>query len=621
MNESNPQFLKTKYQNLHASPEVEKTALRAQKNTGEKVPNRPEVRIQNYLNYLKESLNSHNPRHEEKLSHFKQVLYDKFVIKPDEIPESYFDTQRRLAREQGHGNIEITDEVRKQSAEIIITDQKSSLDNWTDYLSSSDATYPDWLKYWAMRSVLNMGEYDKQKKAFTKRDKGTVKPFPDIDREALAYVLDAVKKKYAGEHDRIYGPLEEDDQKWEDLLMSGNENFAKLYAWAIEKVTPASKEQLAGTEGKWVKYDRGSDHMPLVQSLQGHGTGWCTAGESTAETQLQGGDFYVFYSLDPKGQPTVPRAAIRMQEDNIAEVRGIGPDQNLDPYIGQVVQEKMKEFPDGKLYEKKSQDMQRLTEISRAVDPKTQTWKRELTQDELKFLYEIDKSIQWFGYQTDPRIAELRGLRDPKADAPKVFDCELNQIAWGQNEVNENTQAYIGPLFPNIFQKLKHLEHIFTTFPEGKIIRDTVEIGGMTEKELEKELKKQNINISDCARHLMKSKDFTTAKKPESADLVRLKVRDLKLDNPTTKNIYKKAEELGLELCPAEVGPHYRLKYTDQPLNEWVYVGMKQIADPGGYPSVFELVRDDDGLWLGHSWARPADGWGSDGEFFFRLRK
>ena len=617
MNERNPSFLKQKYQALHSSPEVEHTALRAKDKKGEK-PARPEARIQEYLDYLKESLDKNNPHREEKLARFKQTLYDKFVIKPDEIPESYFDTQRRLAREQGHGEVEITDDMREQSAEIIIADQKSSLDNWMDYLSSSDATYPDWLKYWAIRSILGMGEYDKTKKAFTKHDKGTVKPFPDIDREALSYVLDAVKKKYAGQHDRLYGPLEEDDQKWEDLLMSGNENFAKLYAWAIEKVTPASQEQLNNVQGQWVKYDRHSDHMPLVQSLQGHGTGWCTAGESTAETQLQGGDFYVFYSLDTQGKPTVPRAAIRMQENNIAEVRGIGPDQNLDPYIGRVVEEKMKEFPDGKLYQKKSQDMQRLT----TIDNKTKK-QQELTREELKFLYEIDAPIQGFGYQTDPRIAELRATRDPKADAPKVFDCEPSQIAWGQNEIKENTEAYIGPLFPNIFRTLKHLEHIYTKFPEGKIRQDSVEIGGMTEKQLEEELEKQKINIGDYARHMMKSKDFITAKKPEPADLVRLKVGDLGLpkQNPTTDEIYARAEELGLELCPPEVGPHYRLKYQDQPLEEWVRIGMKQIADPGGDPDVFDLGRNDDGLWLDSYWARPTNEWDPDDELVFRLRK
>jgi len=324
-------------------------------------------------------------------------------------------------------------------------------------------------------------------------------------------------------------------------------------------VTPASQEQLTNAQGKWKKYNRGSDHMPLVKSLQGHGTGWCTAGESTAKTQLEGGDFYVFYSLDPQGQPIVPRAAIRMQENNIAEVRGIGPDQNLDPYIGKVVQDKMAEFPDGNLYEKKSQDMQRLTALENKIKKN-----QELTRNELRFLYEIDATIQGFGYKTDPRIAELRGLRDPNADAPIAFDCEPVQIAWGQDEVKENTKAYIGPLFPNIFQKLKHMEYIYTKFPEGKIARSTIEIGGKTKAELEQEMTKQNIKVSDYAKFMLDSKDFVTAKKPDPADLVQLKVGDLGFSNtPTTDEIYRKIQELGLELCPAEVGPHYRLAYAD----------------------------------------------------------
>ena len=103
--------------------------------------------------------------------------------------------------------------------------------------------------------------------------------------------------------------------------------------------------------------------------------------------------------------------------------------------------------PIRKVFEKKNQDMKQLT----AIENKIQKG-QELNRADLVFLYEIDSAIQGFGYQKDPRIAELRSQRDPKADAPLVFDCEANQIAWGQNEITENTKAYIGPLFPNIFQ-------------------------------------------------------------------------------------------------------------------------------------------------------------------------
>lgn len=646
VSERNPSFLQTKYRDLSSSGEVTKIATNTETKTGAKMSEKPEVRIQNYLDYISKSIDPQNPRREEKLSRFKQSLHDGHIIKPADVPEAYFNTQRRLAREQGYGDMEIGKEQRKQLTEVIITDQKSSLDNWVDYMASPDAVYPDWLKYWAIRSIIGMGEYDKEKKQFGKRRKDTVKPFPDLDREALAYVLDAVEKKYRPqvktqlakekeeeieltEADLEEITLEEADiikdeqhtkqqeQQAFNKLLQG-ESFAKLYAWAIEKVAPASQEQLADTRGEWIKYPKGSDHTPLVQSLQGHGTGWCTAGESTARAQLDGGDFYVFYSLDPKGKPTVPRAAIRMQEDSIAEVRGVfGQDQNLDPHISTVVQDKLKEFPDGKLYEKKNTDMKHLTAIENKMKKE-----QELSRADLVFLYALNSPIQGFGYKQDPRIQELRQQRDPKTDAPVCFDCEPGQIAHAQSEVNENTKAYIGPLFPNIFQQLKDLEHVYTAFPEGKIVKSVIEIGGKTKNELVAEMKSKNIQINGYAQSMLDSKDFTTAKKPEPTDLVRLKVGDLGFgSNPTTDQIYQKIKELGLELCPAEVGPQHRLQYADQPMGEYLYIGMKQIADSDGFPCVFRLSRVGAELWLRSAWAGPADEWRSGYRFVFRLRK
>ncbi len=549
----------------------------------------------------------------------KKILYDKFVIKLEEIPEGYFENQCRLAREQGHGDIEITEEMRDQLSEVIVTDQRSSLDNWVDYLASSDATYPDWLKYYAMRSVLGMGEYDKEKKQFAKRSKTTTKPFPDINREALAYVLDAVSQKYGKKHINLLALNEEEKKEFGKLLQG--DNFAKLYTWAVEKLAIAPTEFLEKVAGKWVKYPKNSDDMPLVESLRGQGTGWCTAGESTAQTQLKGGDFYVYYSLDQKGKPTVPRAAIRMQENQIGEVRGIAEQQNLDPYINNIVQEKLKEFPDGSAYEKKVHDMKTLT----AIEQKNKTGEN-LAKEDIVFLYEVNVPIEGFGYQRDPRIAEIRSQRNPEEDMPIVFECGKDQIAHGIKEIKEDTKAYVGPLVPGIFDKIQEygIEHIYTLFPESRIRKETIEIGGKDAKALIKEMRDKKNNISDYAMDMMKSKDFTVLKGTEDAIFIRLKVGDLgfpKNKYPTTDEIYKRIEELGLELCPAETGPRYRLKYMNQPMGEWFRISMKQIADRYGSPHVFRLGRYVDGLWLDDDWADPGGEWNPGHEFIFRLRK
>jgi hypothetical protein len=620
--------------NLNKSPEVDAAARRAHSLGGEKVPHKVEARVQNYLDRLQFVLNNEDPQKRERArSLLRSMLYDEYIVKPDQIVDYRLRTDQRIARQQGHGHIEINDAVRAHAytelsgvIEETIGNQTESLDEWIDYLLSDDAAYPDWLKYYAFRNILSLASYDKQKGEFPKRstsviDWSTLKEFPELNREALAYVLDDIEKKYQGV-----------TRKEEIRKLLQGENFAKLYAQAFEKATPASVDRLSVTQGRWVKFDKGSNPQPLVDSLQGHGTGWCTAGASTARFQLQGGDFYVYYSQDEQGKPTVPRVAIRMEGDQIGEVRGIAENQNLDPYVGGIVQEKLAEFPDGKVYEKRTSDMRILTTIENKMNSD-----RALTKDELIFLYEINGAIEGFGYQRDPRIAEIRSRRDPKEDAPVVLDCTASEIALDRNEVSEHTEAYIGPLFPGIFEEFGSLEHIYTSFPEGRVIRDKVIIGTKDRKKLLKDMERQNITISSTAKEMIESPDFMpptdrlsglnrlfrgeTKKTSEAIDVVRLKVRDLGFTSyPTTNQLFAKAQEFGLELCPAEVGPQYRLQYTDQPRGDWFYIGMKPVVAPGN-PRVFELAHNVDGLWLNDNWAFPDLEWLLDLTFVFRLRK
>ncbi len=612
----NPEFLKAKY-NLHTTPEVESAARRTEKRIGDKVPQNPADRIQNYLDRFKEIVDKADPAEREQgMEALKKVLHDQLIIKPEEVPESYFANQQRLAREQGHGDVEVTQEAREQLTEVVLDDQQSTLDTWVDYLTSKDASYPDWLKYWSFRSVTALGSYDKEQHQFPKRSRGTTSPFPDLNREALAYVLDAVEKKYHKQNIDLAALPEAERAEFTKLLQV--ENFGKLYAWAIEKVTPASQEALANTRGEWVKYYQGTDHMPLVKSLQGHGTNWCTAGESTAERQLEAGDFYVYYSVDEHGQPIVPRAAIRMQEGRIAEVRGVaGKDQNMDAYITPVVEQKLKEFPDGKEYAKKTSDMKLLT----ALERKTKQGEA-LTKDELTFLYELNSPIEGFGYERDPRIKELLEQRNPEADMPMVFECAPEQIAHNLSEIRQGTKAYVGKLEPGIFDQIQEhdIKHLYTSFPESRIRRFDLEIGGKTEETLKTELRKRGIDISLPAS--LKIKAFTTLKNPEKIALVRLKVRDLGFEGDATNDeICSRAEEFGLERCPSEVGVHYLL--ADLPLrensNSWILI-KNPITGRAGGPDLLRLANTLNGPSLNGPTESSKIDWESDEEFIFRLR-
>jgi hypothetical protein len=75
-----------------------------------------------------------------------------------------------------------------------------------------------------------------------------------------------------------------------------------------------------------------------------------------------------------------------------------------------------------------------------------------------------------------------------------------------------------------------------------------------------------------------------------------------------------------LEFCKPSDAFYLRLSYTDQPLDEWIRVGMKPIVDSDRDPSVFRLGHDSGGVWLSASYAYPDNQWYPDGLWFFRRK-
>jgi hypothetical protein len=205
-----------------------------------------------------------------------------------------------------------------------------------------------------------------------------------------------------------------------------------------------------------------------------------------------------------------------------------------------------------------------------------------------------------------------------------IFECEPEQIAYKASEINENTKAFVGPLEPGIFGQIKkyNIEQVFTKFPERKIRFDTVEIGGKSKEELKQSLADNGINISEYANSIMDNPEFTTFPEPKDLKTVKISVADLGFrDMATTKEIYQRAEKLGLELCPAEVGPHLRLKDKSQQMDDWYWVAMKQITGSDGRPDVFGLGRNGGGLWLNYDWTYPAYRWYPDDQLVFGSSK
>jgi hypothetical protein len=435
-----------------------------------------------------------------------------------------------------------------------------------------------------------------------------VAPYPDVYREPLAQICD------------IYEKVAEDNKLLktdQNIQKEFSKSFPKHYAELITKSLSASMEGKEEIRGEWIKYSQGNnkDADKLYKSLEGKGTGWCTAGRSTSEAQINSGDFHVYYTYNVNNEPTQPRIAIRMNGQNqIGEVRGILQHQALEPQMSKILEKKLTEFgPEADKYKKKSEDMRKMTEVEKKTKANTQ-----LTKEELEFLYELNGTIEGFGYQKDPRVEEVRDLRSVVEDISVLFECTEDQIATNIQEVNENSKIYIGGWNGVVYNKIKdfpNITRIYESFPNDKIFMYPLETDPKIDspQKAKNKLEEKGIWISDYGKDILEKTKFSG--KQEKYNLVQFTVEQLGFPNgATTDQIYAKAKEIGLKLCPAEVGPQLRLSY---PGKDWKLIAMEQIPDRNGDPSVFDLSSDSVELGLHGADARPSYGWNADRRWVF----
>jgi len=608
------QFLQS--YDVHKKPQAIKATERKESQTGESLVNDSDERITAYVERLERVfLNPNEQTRDRNISMMKPHIHNSFVIKEEDFPDSYFDYQKKLMKEErGLGDVEFTPEQKQEEIEKAQEAQKESLDSWIDYLSK-DNPYPPAIKLFVIQGILKLGKFDTNKYKFGKRVDSTVAPFPEIDREALARVMGALQDAHYNEEE-----VNNSSEKLKEMV-ANNTSFGKMYAEAIQELDKSSEgeKNWEETEGEWRTFKRGSEPSIMQDTLANKRSNLCIGnGMTHAISYLNNGDMHIYYSKDNRGNYTTPRIAISVQNDSVWEVRGTyNKNEDIDPYINDILNEKLADLPQGEKYQKKSTDMKKLTEIDNMVKSG-----QELGKEDLRFLYEIDNTIEGFGYQRDPRIAEILQSRNPKEDAPIVFDCQPSEIAWDVNEVNENTKAYIGQWSVDIFQVVRNypnITHLYESFPDKKIFMQSLETDPSinSPKKAQKALEDKNIYIYDWGKDILAKTEFSQT--VEKYELVRFTVGQLGFPKgATTDEIYKRAQELALEQCPAEVGPHLRLKYTGR---EWFLIAMKQIADRSGDPYAFDLGHNGDQSCLNSSYAKPGLEWRSDSEFVFRYRK
>lgn len=96
-------------------------------------------------------------------------------------------------------------------------------------------------------------------------------------------------------------------------------------------------------------------------------------------------------------------------------------------------------------------------------------------------------------------------------------------------------------------------------------------------------LREAGCGIGDDVDAMLVSHAFPLAHDPKEIDLVVLSVAQLGFPSEASRTaIFARAEELGLQLCPPEVGLLLRLQYPDQLIGEFLTIAMKPIHMANG---------------------------------------
>jgi hypothetical protein len=152
----------------------------------------------------------------------------------------------------------------------------------------------------------------------------------------------------------------------------------------------------------------------------------------------------------------------------------------------------------------------------------------------------------------------------------------------------------------------------------GTPVWKTVKVGTSASKwDLLRDLDTANCGVGDSVEAIFGQPEFVVSSAKVDADLVSVSLARLGLQAATLRDIYARAQTLGFALAAAEVGPQLRLQYFEQPLGEFLNIGMAPIGTPGVGLQIFAVGNGGAGLLLVTQKASEAIAFNSTARFVF----
>jgi hypothetical protein len=106
--------------------------------------------------------------------------------------------------------------------------------------------------------------------------------------------------------------------------------------------------------------------------------------------------------------------------------------------------------------------------------------------------------------------------------------------------------------------------------------------------------------IGESAWEILARPAFTLSTMKTDVELLTVSAAELGFRTETASlgQIYSRAQQLGFELAAAEIAPQLRLQYFDQPIGEYLIIGMEPIKTWKGEPEILTVANGGAGLIL-----------------------
>ena len=107
-------------------------------------------------------------------------------------------------------------------------------------------------------------------------------------------------------------------------------------------------------------------------------------------------------------------------------------------------------------------------------------------------------------------------------------------------------------------------------------------------------------HVGGSAAEILARPAFIVSSTKKEVELVTVSAAALgfETDTVTLAAMYERAKRLGLRIAAAEVGPQLRLQYLDQPLGEFLIIGMDPIRTWSGEETILNVANGGAGLIL-----------------------